>query len=105
MTQETTRPEETAAKSMTLHLAFELSFNKWKLAFSTGLGQKPRQRDLPARDLKRLGDEIRAAKKRFGLAAEAKVVSCYEAGRDGVWLHRHLVQSGIDNLSSGFSQH
>jgi len=26
------------------------------------------------------------------------VHSCYEAGRDGFWLHRHLVAQGIDNI-------
>ena len=27
-----------------------------------------------------------------------KVLSCYEAGRDGFWLHRYLLSCGIDNL-------
>jgi transposase len=35
-------------------------------------------------------EEIALAKKKFGLPAEAHVVSCYEAGRDGFWLHRCL---------------
>ena len=39
-----------------------------------------------------------AAKKRFQLPETAEVVSCYEAGRDGFWLHRYLTQSGIGNL-------
>jgi hypothetical protein len=33
-----------------LYLAFELSNRSWKLAFSTGLGQKARIRSIPARD-------------------------------------------------------
>jgi transposase len=45
-----------------------------------------------------LQDEIRAAKKRFGLSEDAPVRSCYEAGRDGFWLHRYLVSKGIENL-------
>ena len=32
------------------------------------------------------------------LSAEAKVHSCYEAGRDGWWLHRWLIEQGIDNI-------
>jgi transposase len=52
---------------------------------------------MPARDLPRLQAEIAKAKKRFGLAADAAVRSCYEAGRDGFWLHRHLLASGVDN--------
>src|SRR5262249_44272995 len=38
------------------------------------------------------------AKKRFGLSEDTVVVSCYEAGRDGFWLHRWLVAHGIVNL-------
>ena len=38
------------------------------------------------------------AKARFGLPDEAKVHSCYEAGRDGWWLHRWLLEQGIDNI-------
>jgi hypothetical protein len=26
------------------------------------------------------------------------VISCYEAGRDGFWLHRLLVHEGVQNL-------
>ncbi|MEM5425798.1 IS110 family transposase [Paraburkholderia ferrariae] len=37
-------------------------------------------------------------KERCRLAPEAKVHSCYEAGRDGWWLHRWLTGQGIDNL-------
>jgi hypothetical protein len=42
--------------------------------------------------------EIQQAKKRFGLPEAAPVLSCYEAGRDGFWLHRYLMVSGIENL-------
>ena len=42
--------------------------------------------------------EITKAKKRFGLAEDAPVHSCYEAGRDGFWLHRFLESRGIANL-------
>jgi transposase len=41
--------------------------------------------------------EIERAKKRFGLASEVPVTSCYEAGREGVWLHRYLVAHAITN--------
>ena len=81
-----------------LHLAFELGAGKWKLGFTSGHGEKPRLRSLPAGDMNTLKDEIAKAKKRFGLAPEARVVSCYEAGRDGFWLHRYLLSQGIDNI-------
>jgi transposase len=80
-----------------LYLAFELGESDWKLAFTVGVGQKPRLRSMPARDLPRLQEEIAKAKKRFELPADAPVRSCYEAGRDGFWLHRHLTANGVDN--------
>lgn len=91
-----TTPIQTATAA--LYLAFELSASKWKIAFTVGLGQRARVRTLEARDLDRLQVEVEAAKKRFGLAPEVKVVSCYEAGRDGFWLHRALAEMGIENL-------
>jgi transposase len=63
-----------------------------------GLGQAPRLRTITAGDLPQVRDEIDRAKRRFGLAEKAGVVSCYEAGRDGFWLHRYLLSEGIDNI-------
>ena len=47
------------------------------------MAQKPRLRTIPARELAGLQREILLAKQRFALPADAPVVSCYEAGRDG----------------------
>jgi hypothetical protein len=69
----------------------------WKLAFSVGLGQKPRIKTITARSTLSLVFEIKAAKKRFGLPEDAPVVCCYEAGRDGFWLHRFLLDQGVQN--------
>jgi transposase len=80
-----------------LYLAFELGVDEWKLGFTRDLGTKPRVRVMPARDLKRLAREIAAAKQWFALSEITLVRSCYEAGRDGFWLHRHLATVGIDN--------
>jgi transposase len=52
---------------------------------------------MPARALRTLEAEIARAKAHFGLSATAPVCSCYEAGRDGFWLHRYLVSRGIAN--------
>jgi transposase len=78
-------------------MAFELSDKTWKLGFTTGPGQKPRERNVTARDQKRVLDEIASAKRRLGLPETAPVVSCYEAGREGFWLHRFLEAHGITN--------
>lgn len=81
-----------------LYLAFELSQKKWKLGFTVGFGQDPRIRDIPARDIKSLQKEIRMAKARFKLPDTTGVISCYEAGRDGFWLHRCITSLGLLNL-------
>ena len=50
-----------------------------------------------AGDRQRLLQEVARAKAKFGLPADAAVMSCYEAGRDGFWIHRWLLSQGIDN--------
>ena len=98
MNTATTRARKYNVEGSVLYLAFELGNMEWKLGFSVGLGQRPRVRTAPARDLEGLQREIELAKKRFGLPEAARVMSCYEAGRDGFWLHRYLVDAGIENL-------
>jgi transposase len=51
-----------------------------------------------ARDLEGLERELALAKKRFGLGEDVAVVCCYEAGRDGFWIHRYLTSKGIENV-------
>ena len=53
---------------------------------------------MPARDVPRLLLEIAEAKRKLRLPADCPVVSCYEAGRDGFWLHRWLTAHGVQNL-------
>jgi transposase len=88
----------TTATAPVLYFALELSWTSWKLAFTVGAGQKPRLRSIPARDTDALIREIRAARRRFGLPEQAPVISCYEAGRDGFWLHRFLARHRVENL-------
>jgi transposase len=76
-------------------MALELSNKTWRVAFSDGA--KRRQVSVLAADLAALAGAVAKAKERFKLPASARVVSCYEAGRDGFWLHRHLVSVGIEN--------
>src|SRR5215472_17865006 len=92
-----TRIEQETPHLSTLFLAFELGKNTWKLGFTIGVAQQPRERTLPAGALETLQQEIARAKQRFGLPEDARVVSCYEAGRDGFWLHRYLVAQGVQN--------
>ena len=91
------RIEQDTLPQPTLSLAFELGKNTWKLGFTIGVAQQPRERTIPAGDVARLQQEIARAKQRFGLPEDARIVSCYEAGRDGFWLHRYLVAQNVQN--------
>jgi transposase len=85
----TTRPTESTAPTGGLWLAFELGQRSWKLGFTVGMGQRPRIRQIPAGAVGALATESERA--------DSPVMSCYEAGRDGFWLHRYLVAHGITN--------
>ena len=87
---------ETPAERV-LFVAFALREKTWKLACTTGHGQKPRARGCAARPRVRLLQEVSQATRRFGLPASAPVVRGDEAGRAGFWLHRFLPAQGITN--------
>jgi transposase len=95
-----TRPaleDRTTNSNPTLYLALELSKSAWKLAFSTG-GQKVRTVSVHGGSISSVAKQVAATKVKLGLPATARVLSCYEAGRDGFWIHRQLVALGIENL-------
>jgi len=89
---ETVRAEE---DTRVLFLALELGRKEWKLGFATGMGKRPRERVVKAGDVESLASEIDRARRRFGLKRDGQVVSCYEAGRDGFWIHRFLKSVGV----------
>jgi transposase len=98
MEPETTCKSNNTTEKRKLYMAMELSQKEWKLGFSIGPGQAPRLRSMPGRALAVLMEEIRQACERFGLGKDVEVESCYEAGRDGFWLHRYLEAQGVKNL-------
>jgi transposase len=97
MTTPATRHQHDTPPERVLFVAFELSEKTWKLGFTTGHGQKPRERTVAARHQARLLQEVAPAKKRLGLPETAPVVSGDEAGRAGFWLHRFLQAQGLTN--------
>ncbi len=98
MEPETTCTSNNTPEKGKLYMAMELSQKEWKLGFSVGPGQAPRLRSVPGRDLGGLITEIQLARERFRLEKDVEVASCYEAGRDGFWLHRFLEKQGVRNL-------
>ena len=97
MTTTATHNAHDTTPGRALFVAFELSEKPWTLGFTTGHGQKPRERSIAARNQTRVLQEVAQAKRRFGLPETAPVFSCYEAGREGFWLHRFLEAQGIPN--------
>ena len=53
-----TRKSDSTAHEAVLYMALELSEKTWKLGFTTGLGQEPRQRDIPGRAVQAMEAEI-----------------------------------------------
>jgi transposase len=92
----TTHPEMSVSEP-TLYVAFELGKKDWKLAMTSGFGVTAFLRTVASGDLDGVERTLRQGRQRLGLPAHAPVVSCYEAGRDGFWIHRALTQRGIGN--------
>lgn len=80
-----------------LYMSLELGDKKWMLTLSDGR-RGPSRYTVDAGDTAAVADCIRKARERCKLEPQAKVHSCYEAGRDGWWLHRWLLEQGIDNI-------
>ena len=79
-----------------LEVALELSSTKWRLCF--GANGRSRQVTVEPGNAEQWDAAVARAKAKLGLPASAPVVSCYEAGRDGFWIHRWLVQRGVRNV-------
>ena len=81
----------------TVHIAIELSFSSWLVAARLAGAKKSRLHRIEGGDtgaLLALIAELRSrALTQLGGAAE--VACCFEAGRDGFWLHRLLTAQGI----------
>ena len=97
MTTAATHHEQSNTTEAMLFVAFELSEKTWKLGFTTGHGQKPRERTVTARYQERVLDESAPAKRRVGLPETPPVVRCDAAGREGCGLQRFLQAHGITN--------
>jgi hypothetical protein len=82
--------DSTGLPRAALYVAFDSSWASWKLASTTGSAQSRRLRAIAARSSGAVMFEIAQAKHPFELADEAMAVTCYEAGREGFWVHRVL---------------
>lgn len=95
-TQAVLQDKDTAIEPA-LYMSFELGDKAWKLTCSDGR-RTPMHFTAGAGDCAAVQQHMERARARCALPATARVHSCYEAGRDGWWLHRWLKARGIDNL-------
>jgi transposase len=88
---------EVSVNEQVLYVALELGTKEWKLAMTSGFGIQPWLRTVASGDLGAVERAVRTVRDRFGLAVTARVRSCYEAGRDGLWIHRAVLTLGVEN--------
>jgi transposase len=95
-----TRPQDhptaTTAEIATLLVSFELSQSKWVLTVRLPGSAKLSRFTVPARDTEKmlslLTTQREQVERRTG--RPVRIVSIYEAGLDGFWLHRWLETGG-----------
>jgi hypothetical protein len=100
----TTRPVRSVNESV-LYVAFELGKREWKLAMTSGFGVAPLRRTVASGDWRAIDRALAAGRQRVGLPAASPVVSCYEAGRDGFWIHRGAGGARDSESRRGFVEH
>ena len=82
----------------TVHVVFELSKSKWKLGMMIPGSEKMSRFTIAGGDLAALSARLATAREKAARRGqEVRVVSCYEAGFDGHWLHRWLADQGVTN--------
>jgi transposase len=82
----------------TVYVAFELSKAKWKLGVMVPGSAKMSRYTIAGGDLAALAARFAAARAKAARTGKpVRIVSCYEAGFDGHWLHRWLTDQGVIN--------
>jgi transposase len=83
---------------VTVHVAFELSRAKWRVGVMLPGSSKLSSYVIDGGDVTELSRRLWEWRARAGSCGQrVRVLSCYEAGRDGHWLHRWLEQQGVVN--------
>jgi len=85
-----------ATEYATVHLVFELSKAKWKLGITLPESQKMSRYTIDGGDLPALSGRLAAARSKAERSGKpVRIMSCFEAGLDGHWLHRWLTEQGV----------
>lgn len=87
---------ENSTKSARIYMALDLGRRCWTVGFLLPGDGDARLHQIAGGDRDGLLELIACQRAKVGDPG-MRVVSCYEAGRDGFWLDRWLKQQGIDN--------
>ena len=88
------------AEYVTVQVAFELSKSKWQVGVQLAGSPKLSRYIIKGGDLPELSKLLALARRKAERSSGGKpvrVLSCYEAGYDGHWLHRWLTDQGVVN--------
>src|SRR5215467_13123214 len=98
--QASTESTPTAGHSGTIFVAIELSQKSWLVTLHSPDRDRISRHKVEGGDHVELLTLIEKVKARAAaqLGSAPRVVSCYEAGYDGFWLHRLLEAAGISSL-------
>ena len=98
--QASTVDTPTAGHCYTIFVAIELSQKSWLVTLHSPDRDRISRHKLEGGDHSGLLALLESVRARAAgkLGSAPKVVSCYEAGYDGFWLHRLLMASGITSL-------
>ena len=83
----------------TLFVGFELGKSTWLIGlYAPELGKSVSRHKVDGGDVGRVQELIETTRRRLARdSGPVRVVSVYEAGYDGFWLHRALEKAGIEN--------
>lgn len=96
MRSQATLAREISKEDGVLYIGFDLGRRRWKVAMNDG-SSTVKSKWVRPRDLEQLEERIQWAADYFDLADQFVVLTCYEAGRDGFWVHRWLEKQGLVN--------
>ena len=77
-----------------LYIAMDVGDQRWELGLTDGHGTI-KTKSMEAGQFDELDEHLEWAEEYFDLDGDYQIASCYEAGRDGFWIHRVLEQRGI----------
>ncbi len=80
----------------TIYMALDLGRRRWIVGFLLPGDRQPRLHQINGGDVAELRKRIEHQRAQLD-DPQARVVSCYEAGRDGFWLDRWLKAEGVEN--------